>query len=356
MANPINRTCLSTLYVLLFAVTVSADCTCDPEDLENDPKNVTTRYKIGALFLILVASGVGVAAPLVGKRVKALSPDGDVFFMIKAFAAGVILATGFIHILPDSFEKLSSPCLKGGAWEDFPFAGFVAMVAAIGTLMIESTATGYYRRVHFKGEKAVVGVDADVEHAGHVHMHTHAAHGHSHGDASVVGTAEVAGRLELIRQRVTTQVLELGIMVHSVIIGVTLGTSGSLSTIKPLMAALCFHQFFEGMGLGGCIVQAKFKWRAVLAMATVFCLTTPLGLAIGIGITNIYKESSPTPLIVQGVFDSAASGILIYMALVDLLAADFMNPRLQNNPSIQLGSNISLLLGAGCMSVLAKWA
>jgi len=34
-----------------------------------------------------------------------------------------------------------------------------------------------------------------------------------------------------------------------------LGTTQSLDTIKPLMAALCFHQFFEGMGLGGCISQ-----------------------------------------------------------------------------------------------------
>lgn len=51
------------------------------------------------------------------------------------------------------------------------------------------------------------------------------------------------------------QVLELGILVHSVIIGVSLGASQSSSTIRPLLAALSFHQFFEGIGLGGCIVQ-----------------------------------------------------------------------------------------------------
>ncbi|CAN1170740.1 hypothetical protein LINPERHAP2_LOCUS29163 [Linum perenne] len=27
----------------------------------------------------------------------------------------------------------------------------------------------------------------------------------------------------------------------------------STKTIKPLVAALTFHQFFEGLGLGGCI-------------------------------------------------------------------------------------------------------
>lgn len=44
-------------------------------------------------------------------------------------------------------------------------------------------------------------------------------------------------------------------MVHSIIIGISLGVSQSPNTIKPLVAALTFHQFFEGMGLGGCISQ-----------------------------------------------------------------------------------------------------
>ena len=46
-------------------------------------------------------------------------------------------------------------------------------------------------------------------------------------------------------------------MVHSVIIGVSLGASASPQTIKPLVGALSFHQFFEGIGLGGCITQVK---------------------------------------------------------------------------------------------------
>ena len=51
--------------------------------------------------------------------------------------------------------------------------------------------------------------------------------------------------------------LELGIVAHSVIIGISLGSSQSPQTIKPLLAALSFHQFFEGMGLGGCISQVS---------------------------------------------------------------------------------------------------
>lgn len=91
-------------------------------------------------------------------------------------------------------------------------------------------------------------------------------------------------------------------------------------------------------------------------MVLFFSLTTPTGIAIGMGISNIYNENSPNALIVEGVFNSASAGILIYMALVDLLAADFMSPRMQKNLCLQFGANISLLLGSGCMSLLAKWA
>ncbi|MED6123439.1 Zinc transporter 9 [Stylosanthes scabra] len=112
------------------------------------------------------------------------------------------------------------------------------------------------------------------------------------------------------------------------ITGITLGASMSLETIRPLVGALTFHQFFEGMGLGSCITQAKFRRLSVIIMGLFFSLTTPVGIAIGIGISCVYDDNSPTAFIVEGVFNAASTGILIYMALVDLLAADFMNPRM----------------------------
>ncbi|KAF5477234.1 hypothetical protein F2P56_003896 [Juglans regia] len=348
---------LRMLFVFMFVflpTIVSGDCTCDVEATETN-KSETLRYKLTSVAAILFAGAVGVGIPLLGKKIPSLRPENDIFFMIKAFAAGVILATGFIHILPDAFESLTSPCLNENPWGNFPFAGFVAMMSAIATLIIDSSATGFYKRLHFNKSKQVINGDEEMgdEHAGHIHVHTHATHGHAHGSAN---HSEETNLAELIRLRVISQVLELGIVAHSVIIGISLGASGNPETIKPLIAALSFHQFFEGMGLGGCISQAQFKTRSAAIMATFFSLTTPVGIAIGTGISSVYKENSPTALIVQGIFEAASAGILVYMALVDLLAADFMNPRLQNNLRIQLGANLSLLLGAGCMSVLAKWA
>lgn len=226
------------------------------------------------------------------------------------------------------------------------------MAAAMGTLVIDTVASGYYKRIQ-NGEVVQQGIKQDAEDgAGHLHVHTHATHGHAHG----MGSSAHGDGEDLIRRRVISQVLEMGILVHSVIIGISLGASDNPSSIRPLLVAICFHQFFEGVGLGGCLVQAQFNMRSMITMIIFFCLTTPIGIAIGIGISSVYNENSPTALIVEGILNSGAAGILIYMALVDLLAADFMNPNVQNNGTLQITVTVALLAGAGFMSLLAKWA
>lgn len=102
--------------------------------------------------------------------------------------------------------------------------------------------------------------------------------------------------------------------------------------------------------------QANFRAKSSMMMAVFFSLTAPIGIAVGTAISFVYDETSSTALIVEGVFNAASAGILVYMSLVDLLAADFTNPRMQSNGRLQLGAHLALLVGAGLMSLLAKWA
>ncbi|KAE9454831.1 hypothetical protein C3L33_13277, partial [Rhododendron williamsianum] len=298
------------LAVAVLPVVVVGQCSCDSDEGGNN-KSEALRYKLGAFVSILVAGAIGVYLPMVAKRVPALSPEKNAFFVVKTFAAGVILATGCVHVLPDAFEKLTSPCLTGAVW-NFPWAGFVLMVVAIFTLMLDNLATSYYTQSQLaKSSADPAAVNVDEENAGEhanrdVPVHTHATHGHSHGSVMLSSGCDGPVSKELIRYRV--------------------------------------------------IAQAKLKCRAITIMALFFSLTTPVGIAIGIGITNVYKENSPTALIVEGILNAAASGILIYMSLVDLLAADFENPRMQTNMKLQMVAYASLLFGAGCMSLIAKWA
>lgn len=179
----------------------------DLERAHDDTKNLALKYKLAAIFSILTSGFLGVALPILGKKVPSLHPDNPIFFLIKSFAAGVILSTAFVHILPDAFSMLASPALGDAPWQNFPFAGFIAMLAAIGTMMVDTFATSYFERSHFgkAADESAAGAAAkgDEEkdmHEGHVHVHTHATHGHAHGSAHDCNSSQ------LTRNRIISQV------------------------------------------------------------------------------------------------------------------------------------------------------
>uniref|UniRef100_A0A7N1A6V2 Uncharacterized protein n=1 Tax=Kalanchoe fedtschenkoi TaxID=63787 RepID=A0A7N1A6V2_KALFE len=349
---------VAVLSVLLLvtaptSAVVSQDCAADSINASCNDKRAALSLKLISIAAIFVTSLIGVCLPLFSRSIPALRPDRDLFIIVKAFAAGIILATGFMHVLPDSFDMLSSSCLKDNPWHKFPFTGFVAMLSAILTLMVDSMATSFYSKQasNKKSRSTAVGAVQDCPETppevevGHFH-------GHHHGPSSM----DADGGPQLLRYRVVAMVLELGIVVHSVVIGLSVGATNNTCTIKPLVAALCFHQMFEGMGLGGCILQAEYKMVKKALMVFFFSVTTPLGIAIGLGMSTSYKEDSPSALITVGLLNASSAGLLIYMALVDLLSADFMGPKLQASIQLQLKSYVAVFLGAGGMSLMAKWA
>ncbi|GJV71811.1 zinc transporter 8-like protein [Tanacetum coccineum] len=90
------------------------------------------------------------------------------------------------------------------------------------------------------------------------------------------------------------------------------------------------------MGLGSCLSEAKFGIANMAKMCVSFSLTTPIGIAIGYGISKTYDENSHLALILEGLFNAASAGIIIYMALVNNLAVDFMKEKLQTSLKLQV--------------------
>ncbi|GLT32777.1 hypothetical protein SLA2020_074190 [Shorea laevis] len=92
-------------------------------------------------------------------------------------------------------------------------------------------------------------------------------------------------------------------------------------------------------------------------MACFFAVTTPAGIGIGTAIASFYNpDGVGGALIAEGILDCLSAGILVYMALVDLIAADFLSKRMSCNFRLQVVSYCMLFLGAGLMSLPAIWA
>ncbi|XP_020097050.1 zinc transporter 10-like [Ananas comosus] len=359
-------------HLRLFSASSAVAASCaGGEDAADECRDdaAALPLKMAAIASILIAGLAGVAIPLVGRRRRLVRADGGIFVSAKAFAAGVVLATGFVHMLHGADSALSDPCLPESPWRQFPFPGFVAMLAALGTLLVDILATKFYERKHRRNNTkktaaaaaddvpdgiAVIAVAPEPDDSAAEGKEFGGAHVHGGGDCE-----EGGGVASHVRHVVVSQILELGIVSHSVIIGLSLGVSQSPCTIRPLIAALSFHQLFEGFALGGCIAQAQFNNVSAVLMAGFFAVTTPAGIAAGAAAASFYNADSPRALVVEGLLDSASAGILIYMALVDLIAADFLKQQQQqmsSNGRLRAASYLALFLGALAMSSLAIWA
>ncbi|KAF9186391.1 hypothetical protein BGZ51_002034 [Haplosporangium sp. Z 767] len=186
------------------------------------------------------------------------------------------------------------------------------------------------------------------------------AHNHGHGHATI--DQEQLSEIELQENRsreIGTYILEFGIALHSVIIGISLGTTVGAEFVS-LLIALLFHQFFEGVALGGRIASLKLARRSLRPwlLSAWFAISTPLGVAIGIGIRSTYDGESVTALVVQGVFDSCSAGILLYTGLVQLMSVEMnANPVFRDaNLKHQVVQFSALWLGAAAMAIVGKWA
>jgi solute carrier family 39 (zinc transporter), member 1/2/3 len=161
-----------------------------------------------------------------------------------------------------------------------------------------------------------------------------------------------------LAQIISVVILEFGVVFHSVIIGLTLAVD---QAFKVLFVVIVFHQMFEGLGLGtrlaGLKLPPSYKW-APLFGAIAYGLTTPIGIAAGLGVRTTYNPGSTTATIVSGIFDSVSSGILLYTGLVELLAHEFLfNKEMHEASTGKVAfAGASVLFGAGVMALLGRWA
>jgi zinc transporter 1/2/3 len=176
-------------------------------------------------------------------------------------------------------------------------------------------------------------------------------------DFSVEEGDSEARRNSFRQQIAAFLILEFGVIFHSVVIGLNLGVAGDeFDTLYPV---LVFHQSFEGLGIGARMSAIPFKPRSWLPwiLCTAYGLTTPLAIAIGLGVRTTYNPNSYTANVVSGVLDATSAGILIYTGLVELLARDFLFNPMRSKDNRRLAFMVvCVLLGAGLMALLGKWA
>jgi len=189
-----------------------------------------TSLRIGSVFVILVTSGFGAFFPVLTKRSNWLKVPNAVFEFAKYFGSGVIIATAFIHLLASAISELGSPCLSP-AWQVYPYPLALAMLSLFGIFIIEIVAF----RVG-KAKLAKIGISHDPHGHG---IGSHAAHGpeetfedkNSASDLEASQITAVHFDDSAMAQVIGVFILEFGVLLHSLLVGLTLAGSGFQDTL-----------------------------------------------------------------------------------------------------------------------------
>ena len=233
-------------------------------------------FKIISIATILLSAYLGTvfSAKIASKKAR-----DRIFSLGNAFAGGIFLGTGMLHVLPDAHSGIA--LIKGS--HDVPLVAFFASCGFLLVLFIQRVLI-YEERIVARLAKK--GTDI----------------------------------------KFSPNVLMVSLSVHSLIAGVALGTEDILKKALVLLIAIIVYKvsavFTLEVNLHRSGLHNKPSFRKAGA---IFSFMTPIGIMIGLGLTEILSRRAGQFVTIA--FDSLTAGSFLYIALSDILEKEFMRPK-----------------------------
>ncbi|CAI7590768.1 unnamed protein product [Penicillium glandicola] len=323
---------------------------------EGNEYNGQLGARISALFVILVVSSAATFFPVLAKRAPRLRIPLYVYLFAKYFGAGVIIATAFIHLLDPAYDEIGGNSCVGltGHWADYSWCPAIVLTSLMLVFLMDFGAERWVEVKYGVCREDPEPIMASGVEAHRVDSRVSAPHSADKHVKEIESQTEELAIERSVKQQISALlILEFGVIFHSVIIGLNLGVAGDeFATLYPVLS-------FEGLGIGARMSSIPFKKESWLPwlLCAAYGLTTPISIAIGLGLRTTYNPGSFTANVVSGVLDSISAGILLYTGLVELLARDFLfDPHRTKDDKRLAFMVLTMLLGAGIMALLGKWA
>lgn len=225
--------------------------------------SLTTVKFLAALATFGIAL-LGGLIPLLAAR----EPSSGRFFSLgNAFAGGLFLGVGFMHLMPEGFEQLAAI--------DYPLGALMVGLGFAGLLLVDRVVVNKRRRPE---------------------------------DGAM---------------RSPYAFVLLGLLsVHSVIAGVLLGLEEHLyATLVILLGVLC-HKGSAGFALMVSAHGAGLTLREQRAVLATFAAMTPVGVLVGMFAADALHGNLAAAAPLSGVFNTLAAGTFIYVAVFHIIDAE----------------------------------
>lgn len=261
--------------------------------------------KILFLVAILAAGWLGGAVPVWRSRG---GPTGRFLSWGNAFAAGIFLGIGLIHLLRDA-----SLAWAGLGW-DYPIAFVLAAAAFVAILLLEHVL---------------------LPEPAHAMVHSHAGDGLAHLDEHHEQTL------------IYPYTLVFTLSIHSFLAGIALGAQDSIANVLVIFVAIIAHKSTAGFALGVRLVRGGLSTDRAHKLLALFACTTPAGILIGLLGSGVLRSAAQQTF--DATFQSLAAGTFIYIAAVDIIQDEFARP------GSRFAQWLSATAGLTLMALLALW-
>ena len=239
-----------------------------------------------AILIATLAAGIGSvwAAALLMRMGLGGRHDGVGPQHLLSLAAGALLATAFMHLLPEAFES------QAGAHDLFA----TLLVGVVFFFLLDKAELWHHGHEHSHAEPAAH--DAHHDHHGHHHGHDH-GHAHHHHSPRAGGWALLTGD--------SVHCFGDGILIASAFMAdMRLGVIAAVSVMA--------HEVPHHMGDLVVLRQSSANRRMALLKVSLAGAVTALGGAVGYFLVGQLQDFLPY-------FLAVASSSFVYVALADLI-------------------------------------
>lgn len=152
-------------------------------------------------------------------------------------------------------------------------------------------------------------------------------HGHSHDTTHTNGqghelktSSDTSSGNEPLSKSAAV-ILTIGLSVHNVLEGVSIGLSPTQEKLIVIMIGVCTHKLIDSFFLGMMFMRSNWLDRTGYFIMFLFSLSGPVGVLIGFLLQN------GAPLIVQGVMTSLTTGTFLYIAMTEIMPTEFVSQK-----------------------------
>ncbi|KAJ1484426.1 ZIP zinc transporter-domain-containing protein [Baffinella frigidus] len=339
--------------------------------------------RIAAVFVTGIATLIGMSPFLITLKVSQ-----NILLCVRAASAGTMLSLAVVHILPEAIHQLESvttfplasslmvagvflaylfqlvfqhaphdseeaetfPETLPSSTSTLPRPGSVATGAA-GTSSVLSSN----KQDPELGPGMVISPMAATPEGGMVHECCSCAIGTETDTDSQAGENRVSiGTDDRIDDLVVIRSMEVGCIVHSLILGLSLGLEPGFAAAGILLTVFSIHQFLEGLCLGYLITGLKSRTEKFSATSATM-LSMPLGISIGL-LVSVYGDtnaaSNSAGPVTAGV-SCVAGGLLLYSTLTNFLGEDLKRSDVLSSGKLRAAMGVAFFVGLAAMTSIA---